>query len=261
MNRLKTKLEKIYSEYSKLENTSDPLHLIHQLKDKKDIEVFAFLASVFAYGNIKQINKVLSEFLKASDNKPYRFVRTFSQKNNFIVKHRFYSESDVRNLISLLQFILKDFDSLGNYFRQFYSDEHYTVKKSVSGFSNSLLSIYENNFGEASQGIKFMFPIPEKGSACKRMNLFLRWMVRKDNLDFGLWEFIPPKKLIIPVDTHIAKISHLLGLTERKNVTWKMAEEITNNLRKFDKDDPVRFDYALCHFDMIKENSDYSIKI
>ncbi|MEP0860834.1 MAG: TIGR02757 family protein [Ignavibacterium sp.] len=261
MNRLKTKLEKIYSEYSKLENTSDPLHLIHQLKDKKDIEVFAFLSSIIAYGSIVQINKGLSEFLKASNHKPYKYIFTFSEKNKINLKHRFYSERDMKNLFMLLKKILNEYDTIGNYFRQFYSDEHYTVKKSVSGFSNSLLSIYENNFGEASQGIKFMFPIPEKGSACKRMNLFLRWMVRKDNLDFGLWEFIPPKKLIIPVDTHIAKISYELGLTERKVINWKMAEEITDNLRKFDKDDPVRFDYALCHFDMIKENSDYSIKI
>ncbi|AFH49864.1 Hypothetical protein IALB_2159 [Ignavibacterium album JCM 16511] len=253
MNRLKTKLEKIYSEYSKLENTSDPLHLIHQLKDKKDIEVFSFLASVIAYGSVIQINKVLSEFLKTSNHKPYKFIQTFPGKNKLYLKHRFYSERDLTNLIMLLKLILKDYDTIGNYFEQFYLTEHPTVKNSISGFTNSLLNQYENNFGKPGRGIKFMFPIPEKGSACKRMNLFLRWMVRKDNLDFGLWGFIPTDKLIIPVDTHIAKISRWLGLTERKNVTWKMAEEITYNLRKFDKDDPVRFDYALCHFDMMKE--------
>jgi len=97
-----------------------------------------------------------------------------------------------------------------------------------------------------------MFPIPEKGSACKRMNLFLRWMVRKDELDFGLWNEIPVSKLIIPVDTHVASICTELKLTTRKNVSWKMAEEITENLKKFDPDDPVKYDFAICHIGMRK---------
>ncbi|MFN3873403.1 MAG: TIGR02757 family protein [Ignavibacterium sp.] len=253
MNKLRTKLEKIYSQYSNLEKTSDPLHLIHKLKDRYDIEVFAFLSSVFAYGSVKQINNVLNEFLKLSEHKPYGFIQTFSSKNIINFKHRFYSENDIANLLTLLKIILKEFDSLENFFRQFYSDEHPTVKNSISGFSKACLIYYENHFGQPDRGIKFMFPMPEKGSACKRMNLFLRWMVRNDNLDFGFWKFIPASKLIIPVDTHIAKISFRLGLTKRKNVSWKMAEEITENLRKFDKDDPVKFDYSLCHFDMIKE--------
>ncbi|WP_304129928.1 TIGR02757 family protein [Ignavibacterium album] len=255
MNKLKAKLEKIYLQYSNLENTSDPLHLIHKLKDKKDIEAFAFLASVFAYGSVKQINKILAEFLNLSDHKPYRFIRAFSNKNSINFKHRFYSEDDIKSFLIILKIILQEYDTLENFFRQFYSAEHPTVKNSISEFSNACLKYYENHYSQPGRAIKFMFPLPEKGSACKRINLFLRWMVRKDNLDFGFWNFIPTSKLIIPVDTHIAKISFRLGLTKRKNVSWKMAEEITENLKKFDKDDPVRFDYSLCHFDMIKEKS------
>jgi uncharacterized protein (TIGR02757 family) len=104
----------------------------------------------------------------------------------------------------------------------------------------------------ASVGFKFMFPLPENGSSCKRMNLFLRWMVRKDELDFGLWNSISPSKLVIPVDTHIARISTELGLTKRKNVSWKMAEEITENLKQFDPADPVKYDFAICHIGMRK---------
>ena len=99
-----------------------------------------------------------------------------------------------------------------------------------------------------------MFPIPEKGSACKRMNLFLRWMVRKDDLDFGLWKEIPTSKLVIPVDTHIARICKQLELTSSETVSWNMAEEITDNLKKFDPDDPVKYDFALCHIGMRKLN-------
>jgi uncharacterized protein (TIGR02757 family) len=100
--------------------------------------------------------------------------------------------------------------------------------------------------------LKFMFPLPEKGSACKRMNLFLRWMVRKDELDFGLWSEIPTSKLIIPVDTHIARICTQLRLTKRNNVSWQMAEEITENLKKFDPNDPIKYDFAICHIGMRK---------
>ena len=103
-----------------------------------------------------------------------------------------------------------------------------------------------------SIGSKFMFPVPEKGSACKRMNLFLRWMVRKDDLDFGLWREIHTSKLVIPVDTHVARISRSLRLTKRKNVSWKMAEEITEKLKKFDPEDPVKYDFAICHIGMRK---------
>jgi uncharacterized protein (TIGR02757 family) len=253
MANLKLQLEKIYSQYSNLENTSDPLHLIHQLKDSYDIEVFAFLASLFAYGSVKQINGTLSELLKLSETKPYRFIQTFSNNNRLNLKHRFYSERDITNLIKLLKIVLREYNSLKNLFIQNYSSDHKNVKNSISGFSNYFLNQYSELFGKPTQGIKFMFPLPEKGSACKRMNLFLRWMVRKDNLDFGFWNFIPANKLIIPVDVHIAKVSRRLGLTRRKNVSWKMAEEITDNLRKFDANDPVRFDYSLCHYDMINQ--------
>jgi uncharacterized protein (TIGR02757 family) len=97
-----------------------------------------------------------------------------------------------------------------------------------------------------------MFPLPSAGSACKRMNLFLRWMVRKDELDFGIWNEISPAKLVIPVDTHIARICKELKLTRLKNVSWKMAEEITDSLRKFDPVDPVKYDFAICHIGMRK---------
>ena len=97
-----------------------------------------------------------------------------------------------------------------------------------------------------------MFPNPQSGSACKRMNLFLRWMVRKDELDFGIWKAVRKDQLVIPVDTHIARISRELGLTTRKNVSWQMAEEITEKLKKFDSKDPIKYDFAICHIGIRK---------
>lgn len=106
--------------------------------------------------------------------------------------------------------------------------------------------------GNITHGMKFMIPDPLKGSACKRMNLFLRWMIRKDQLDFGLWNEIPASKLVIPVDTHVAKICKQLKLTKKKNESWQMAEEITEHLKKFDAFDPVKYDFAICHIGIRK---------
>ena len=96
-------------------------------------------------------------------------------------------------------------------------------------------------------GLKQLFPSPDKGSACKRPNLFLRWMVRTQDVDFGIWDRIPPSKLIIPLDTHIAKIARCIGLTKRTSSDWKTAKEITDSLKKFDPEDPLKYDFALCH--------------
>ncbi|MEJ5261955.1 MAG: TIGR02757 family protein [Ignavibacterium sp.] len=250
MSSLKEKLETIYKNYNTLETTSDPLEIVRTLDDKKDIEVFAFLASVFAYGSVKQINSSLQKLLSSLEKSPYEYLKSNTKFNHIKIKHRFYSEKDVQHLLILLNQILREYDSLYNLFIAGYSEEHPNVKLAISNFSKTFLQHYSKKFGEPKQGIKFMFPLPEKGSACKRMNLYLRWMIRKDNLDFGLWNTIPKNKLVIPVDTHIAQISRKLKLTKRKIISWKMAEEITEMLKKFDPQDPLRFDYALCHFNM-----------
>jgi uncharacterized protein (TIGR02757 family) len=148
--------------------------------------------------------------------------------------------------------VYHEFGSLKKLFLSGYQETDPNTKNAITIFSNFLLQQAQNEIGSLSRGLKFMFPLPEKGSACKRMNLFLRWMVRKDELDFGLWDEIASSKLIIPVDTHVARICKQLKLTKRKNLSWKMAEEITENLKKFDSDDPVKYDFAICHIGMRK---------
>lgn len=219
-----------------------------------DIEVMAFIASVFAYGNVKQIINSLSKFLEIANNQPFKFIQDFTTANSISSKfiHRFYSSKDILHLFMLLHFAYKEFGSLKKLFLSGYQKSDSNTKNAITNFSNFFLETAQNEFGTLSRGLKFMFPLPEKGSACKRMNLFLRWMVRKDELDFGLWREIPTSKLIIPVDTHVARICKQLKLTKRKNVSWKMAEEITHNLKKFDPDDPVKYDFAICHIGMRK---------
>ena len=252
---LKEKLEFHYKAFDKSQLEPDPLQFPHKFKDKKDIEVMAYISSVFAYGNIKQIISMLTKIVRLMNNEPYRFISSFDDKKDSItkgMKFRFYSENDIYRFFRLLSIAYNEFYSLKNLFRTGLNESDENVKNAISNFSKYFLDLYLNRYGKISNGIKFMFPLPEKGSACKRMNLFLRWMIRKDELDLGLWDEIPATKLIIPVDTHIARICKSLKLTKIKNVSWKMAEEITNNLKRFDSSDPVKYDFAICHIGMRK---------
>ena len=255
--KLAEKLDYHYKAFDKTKISPDPLQFLHLYEDERDIEAIGFIASVFAYGNVKQINNSLERIRTIVKNKPYSYVVKFAQKDykDFNgLKHRFYSQEDIVNLFLVLNHIYKNYNSLKNLFLSSYNPQEPNLKNSISKFSDHLIETVKVISGQknVSAGIRFMFPKPEKGSACKRMNLFLRWMVRKDELDFGLWSEIPTNKLIIPVDTHIAKICKSLKLTKRKNVSWRMAEEITEKLKKFDPNDPVKYDFALCHIGMRK---------
>lgn len=252
---LKQKLEYHYKAFDRTKLEPDPLQFLHLFNDERDIEIVGLIASVFAYGNVKQIENTLKKLISIFNNKPYLFIKNFSSENlkklNGI-KHRFYADDDVKKLFIILNKELNNFKSVRQIFLQDYNISDKNVKTGISKFSNYFINSFIETFGEITNGIKFMFPLPEKGSACKRMNLFLRWMVRKDELDFGLWNEISASKLVIPVDTHIAKICRYLKLTHRKNSDWKMAEEITNNLKKFDPEDPVKYDFAICHIGIRK---------
>jgi uncharacterized protein (TIGR02757 family) len=255
---LKQKLDFHYNAFDWSRISPDPLQFLHLYKDKKDIEAMGFIAAVYSYGNVKQIINTLNKFTEIAENQPYKFITSFShyKTDNRLrtLYHRFYTYKDVLNLFFVLEKVYAEFGSLKNLFLKYYDKNDDNIKNGLSGFSHhfidELKKITKKN--ELSRGARFMFPLPELGSACKRKNLFLRWMVRKDELDFGLWNEIPKSKLIIPVDTHVARICKQLRLTERKNVSWKMAEEITENLKKFDPEDPVKYDFAICHIGMRK---------
>ena len=259
MNKaLKQKLDYHYKAFDKSQLEPDPLQFPHKFKNEKDIELIAFISSIFAYGNIKQIINTLNKITFIMGEHPTKYL---IEKNKAAIKgdfkgiiHRFFTNEDIVNLILLLKNVYSKSNSLRNIFLSNYNTKVYNIKFALESFSKYMLELYQNLFVEenVTQGIKFMFPLPSKGSVCKRMNLFLRWMVRKDELDFGLWDEIDKSKLIIPVDTHIARICRKLKLTKKKNINWNMAEEITENLKKYDPDDPVKYDFAICHIGMRK---------
>lgn len=254
---LKNKLDYHYKYFDRTRISPDPLEFLHRYKNYYDIEASGIISSVFAYGTVTQINNTLEKIHKIMDNKPYEFIMKFdySKKKHLFnsIKHRFYTSDDIARLFCGLNKVYKNYGSLKYFFLLYYFEKENNLKTAISYFSNNMLNLcLEKKMN--SRGVKFMFPDPAKGSACKRMNLFLRWMVRKDELDFGLWSEIPPSKLVIPVDTHIARICKELKLTRSSTVSWKMAEEITNNLSRYNSADPVKYDFAICHIGMRKMN-------
>ncbi|MCO6473697.1 MAG: TIGR02757 family protein [Melioribacteraceae bacterium] len=252
---LKRKLNYHYRYFDRTKISPDPLEFPHRFTTEADIEISAFLSSNFAYGSIRQIINSLEIAHNHMGKSPYDFIINSNERDfhNLSTKlnHRFYNPNDVKALMLALQRVYKEDRSLRRLFFLYYFETDTNIKYGLSRFSQNLLET-ALHFSEPSHGLKFMFPDPVKGSSCKRMNLFLRWMVRKDDLDFGFWKEIDTSKLIIPVDTHVAQICKQLKLTKRKIADWKMAEEITENLKLFDSKDPVKYDFAICHIGIRK---------
>jgi uncharacterized protein (TIGR02757 family) len=255
---LKKALDAFYKGYDfKNRLQHDPVQFPHRYSDPRDIELAGFIASCFAYGKVDLFMPVIGKILASCGSHPSGFLMDFDlrkdRKSLRGVSYRFNKEEDVLCLVYMLNRVLKEWGSLKDLF-------YFCYKPSVSGredigpalerFVKYFLSIdtspvYGKNIRPG--GLRQFFPSPESGSACKRMNLFLRWMVRTKDTDLGVWKKIPSSRLIIPLDTHIARIARCLGLTRRKTMDWKTAEEITGSLKRLDTRDPLKYDFVLCH--------------
>lgn len=255
MQNLKPLLDRFYREYNFKERlVHDPIEFPHRYKNSRDIEVSAFIASAFAYGKVGLFKSAVEKILSRMGPSPYEFLLEFRPKKNSKlfegIKYRFNENEDLIALIFILHKILLNNRSLENTFKAFYKSGDSTIEKGLSGFISALLEInttpvYGKDVRPA--GLRQLFPSPVNGSACKRANLFLRWMIRDKDIDFGIWKGIPKNRLIVPLDTHIARISRCLGFTERRSQDWKMAVEITEALKRIDHEDPLKYDFALCH--------------
>ncbi len=255
MHFLKKILDKFYQEYNFNERLKhDPIEFPRRYSDPKDIEIAGFIASCFAYGKVGLFKPVIEKILKSGGKHPARFFSNFTLKKDgkYLkgISYRFNKETDILCLVYMINIALQKWGSLKNLFYYNYSPEHEDTGQLLKGFIDFFLgidtsAIYGGNI--KPYGLTQFFPSLNKGSACKRMNLFLRWMVRTKDIDLGVWNKIPPSKLIIPLDTHIAKISKCLGLTRRTTSDWKTAKEITESLKKLDPEDPLKYDFALCH--------------
>jgi len=249
---LKDFLEEKFLEY----NTpsfieTDPIAIPHSLNKKEDIEIAAFLTATIAWGNRKSILRDSWHLLQMMDNRPNYFLHEASEKemkqfNRFV--HRTFNGTDCRFFLESLRNIYRNHGGLET---QFQKINRIGVKESIMAFRDTFLELPHQKHVEKH------LSDPSKGSPAKRLNLFLRWMVRKDagGVDFGLWKKVKASELICPLDVHVARVSRRLGLLSRKSNDWKAAEELTNNLRKFDSVDPVKYDFALFGLGVTNDDS------
>ncbi len=262
---IKQSLDKLYNEYNFRERLSyDPIEFPHKFTEPEDVEVVGFIASSFAYGRIDLFKAVIERILKIMGKKPYDFLINLDihhYRNLFAgINYRFSSNDDITAFIFVLHKVLREYGRLENLFKCNYSRDDENIGKALTAFVNAFLNIKNKGVRRRSGGFLHFFPSPEKGSACKRLNLFLRWMVRDKDIDMGIWKGIPKNKLVIPLDIHIARISRCLGFTRRKSADWFAAVEITESLRSFDSEDPLKYDFALCHQGVTKVCSELRCK-
>lgn len=236
---------------------NDPLSFCHRYTNPADQEIVALIAASFAYGGIKIILRTLETIFSQFGDSPHRFIEQFEPKQGLRLfngfKHRFNDCHDLCALLWAIKQMLQDSGTINSFFLRFYDGSTADIGSALSGYSSAVKSFdYKPVFGTEiipdDSYFRFLFPAPESGSACKRLCMFLRWVVRPaDSIDLGIWHGIPTSKLIIPVDTHISRICSYLGFTNRKNADWRMAQEITAALRNFDPVDPVKYDFSIAH--------------
>lgn len=251
-------LDSLYEKYSCSYLKSDPIYFPHQYNKPADIEIAGLISSALAYGKVDLFKPKIAYILGVMGKSPYSYIYDFNPGkeeafNDFV--YRFNRGPDIIQLLSVIQQILKSKGSIKSFFLEGYSDTDPDIEKALSSFVQQVLDMdCRKAFpdGKLSDGFRHLFPTPGKG-ACKRLNMYLRWMVRKDCVDFGLWEEIPPSKLIMPIDTHVARLSRYLGLSSRKSVDWKMAAEVTEALKTLDPQDPVKYDFALSRLGILNE--------
>jgi uncharacterized protein (TIGR02757 family) len=221
---------------------NDPVCIPHMYTDKRDIEIAAFFAAVLAWGKRVTIIRKCKELMQMMDNAPYEFIRHHKKKDlgplqNF--KHRTFNGIDALYFVKALRHIYADRNSLEELFISEKSDN---LEEGIINFNRVFFSL-----PDAPQRTKKHVSTPERKSTCKRVNMFLRWMVRADDrgVDFGIWKQIAPSQLVCPCDVHVVRVARRLKLIRRKQTDWLTALELTANLKKLDPIDPVKYDFAL----------------
>ncbi|MBI5576638.1 MAG: TIGR02757 family protein [Deltaproteobacteria bacterium] len=235
---------------------SDPLEFAHRFRSFKDREAAAFIAASFAFGNVTQIRSFLSRFFDALGPSPHKAIAgplPLPERRIAGLYHRFISEGGVRRFLGCMRKAYLAHGNLESMFRKGMDGPCTDMREALARFLDGFRAAWG---GALPRQRNFLFPDPRRGSACKRHNLFLRWMVRGgDGIDLGIWTALSTRDLVVPLDTHMIRMGRLLGLTRRVTPGWRMAEEITAAFRAVCPEDPVKFDFALTRIGILKECS------
>jgi uncharacterized protein (TIGR02757 family) len=262
---LKQRLDTLAATFDISTIAPDPLQLVLRFADPHDQEVAGLLAAAFAYGRAGIIVANIGVVLARMTPSPHRYLMTF-QKNAAAKRfagfaHRFHKTRELIDLFDCLASVVRSYGSVGALFRECYDESDADIGPALARFTGALIG------ARRSPALRYLLTSPLDGSACKRMNLYLRWMIRRTPPDLGLWTFADPAKLVMPLDTHIHRITSFLGLNTRKSADWKTARALTDRLASFDASDPVRYDFALCRLGILdrcgirkrKENCDVCV--
>lgn len=237
-------LERLHDRYNNEEFIeADPISVPHSFVNPVDREVAGFLAATIAWGNRRVIVKSAHRMMRYMDNAPEDFVRNATEGDMEYLRtyvHRTFNGVDFQDFVRGLRHILTGWGSVGNYFETRY-EEHGDLRPVLSDFRRDFFSVEHDSHSE-----KHLSSI-DKGAACKRLCMYLRWFVRRDDrgVDFGLWQRIPMSALYMPLDIHTGRMGRNLGLLSRKQSDWRAVEELTASLRELSAEDPVRYDYSL----------------
>ena len=223
----------------------DPICIPHLFSKKQDIEIAGFFAAIFSWGNRTTIINKSKEMLQLMDNAPHDFCLQHNSndlKKLQGFKHRTFTATDLLYFVAFFKFHYSQHDSLEIAFTKGMTRKDETVENGLKEFYTYFFSL-----PDIPERTKKHIASPEKNSSCKRLNMFLRWMVRSDDkgVDFGIWKNISPSQLVCPIDVHVARVSKKFNLLQRNQTDWNAALELTAYLRTLDKDDPVKYDFAL----------------
>jgi uncharacterized protein (TIGR02757 family) len=259
---LKPMLDRLYADFNYADSAADPIQIVRRYHRPEDVEVVGFCAAAIAFGRVASVLQSIERLVAIMGDRPAEYVRSFDPDrergafDGFV--HRWTREVD---LVALLWVMKQMLDANGSIEAFFLAGDEGTsddVGPVIESFSARALALDQRRaYGRtvrasrSAPGVAYFFPRPSIGSGCKRLNLFLRWMARKDELDLGVWRRLSPARLIVPLDTHVIRVGRCLGLTRYTSPGWKMAQEITASLRRLDPGDPVKYDYALCHLGMM----------
>jgi len=293
--KLRQRLDTLVDTFDVSTIAPDPLQLVLRYDDPRDQELAGLLAAAFAYGRadivVANVGRVLDRMVPS----PYEYLVNFDRaeaKRRFAgFAHRFHKTPELVDLLARIAAAIREHGTLGELFQACYDDDDRDIGPSLTRFVDALITgchperiegpgrvgahkassprppptkVPRYARDDTRKALDYLLTSPANGSACKRMNLFLRWMVRLTPPDLGIWTFVNPAKLVMPVDTHVHRIATFLGLNNRKSADWKAARTLTDRLAKFAPDDPVRYDFAICRLGILdlcsrkrrKENCD-----
>jgi uncharacterized protein (TIGR02757 family) len=255
---LKPELDRLYQSFNHEQSATDPIQIVRRYTRPDDVEVVGFCAASLAFGRVGSVLQSIERLVAILGRRPADYVRQFDPSRDAGafrgLVHRWTRERDLVALVWIIRQMFDRSGSIEGFFLEGYDASAPDLAGALDSFSARAMALdLKAAYGRVPKrpGVGYFFPRPSKGSACKRLNLFLRWMVRRDALDLGVWTRVSASKLIVPLDTHVIRVGRCLQLTRYTSPGWKMARDITASLTLIDPADPVRYDFSICHLGMM----------